>query len=824
MVLRRETNAERVRRLTEVGVAAQKKGENAQAAIRETVQKEEAEIKKGKSVRVEEETGITYLVEQKPADKPYLPDKTTSFKTIRKTPEQEAKAQQLRDAQAKLARGEQLTPRDVIAPGGQNLRVTDVQNIQDLGQASEENRYKKEVAAMLEARQERRDAKAQEAKQEFRDTVAANEQYASYEKKTLFTAEKAEVLAQRKRLPEGFAERTKNVRKLGDTIESVRQSEEDILRKIPLLGGDNIVQTNIRAVLEWPVTIPGSVILIGASATNIAEGLIRPDTRPLVTNTLGASVVPATSTLFSSLKPTSPTGVANTLLLFAPAAIKGAKFAKDTVIKTTKPRIPPEAVIDAEVLAGTEKFPVRKAGETDVQVLNRFESGRTPTGEVEVVSAGPAKYPGQTVLAGERAQKGLEDPGLFVAPRGQASANFLRISEQTSPKISINPFAGASEIVNTPSITYLTAKNVRLFPTQILRTQGFEQSAKYASAPENTGTIFITKRSTTGITGRASNTAEIEGTSVAGTKFTYTDPFAAYTEYKGKVVAIRKATLLTSKDATNVKSVSTSGRLFTSYEEYNSYYSKTGNKQGLPYSVSSAKTSKSLSEPYSLKVYPVTIKSSTYLGSSKPKASAISSQKSVLKPVSSQTEFSVKEIRQQSTFTKNAKDSPTVPSYNEVSAPGKSLTIIPTKAIDSNYKYGSSKVSVLSVNQRSEKFSKYKFDDTKRDRPKQQGFNVFVRRQGKFQQVNVGSLSYTEAKAFGANVVQNTAAATFKVTPGGAVSGSYSGFGSFADFYKKGEQFIQKRSKRIGTVGEKREITYKGIAARRGSKFGTVFK
>lgn len=101
------------------------------------------------------------------------------------------------------------------------------------------------------------------------------------------------------------------------------------------------------------------------------------------------------------------------------------------------------------------------------------------------------------------------------------------------------------------------------------------------------------------------------------------------------------------------------------------------------------------------------------------------------------------------------------------------------------------------------------------------GFNVFVRRQGKFRMVNIKPLAREEAYSFGANVVRTTAAATFKIIPSGTkASGVFKGPPARLQQFTKrgGGLFIQPSKFRISSAGEKREITFKGIGASRSKK------
>ena len=104
---------------------------------------------------------------------------------------------------------------------------------------------------------------------------------------------------------------------------------------------------------------------------------------------------------------------------------------------------------------------------------------------------------------------------------------------------------------------------------------------------------------------------------------------------------------------------------------------------------------------------------------------------------------------------------------------------------------------------------------------KVKGFDVLVKSRGKFKRVNTGALSRVEAINLGAFRVGNSASATFKILPSKLEkSQSFTGKGVLADFYSKGDLFIEKRSRRIKSLGELQQITYKGIQAQ---KFKKIF-
>ena len=95
-----------------------------------------------------------------------------------------------------------------------------------------------------------------------------------------------------------------------------------------------------------------------------------------------------------------------------------------------------------------------------------------------------------------------------------------------------------------------------------------------------------------------------------------------------------------------------------------------------------------------------------------------------------------------------------------------------------------------------------------------EGYDVFVRVRGKFRKVTTNALTEDEAINYGANRVQNTAAATFQIRESSqrAQAGVFNIRERLTDFVRKeGRTFVQKLGKRIQSSGEKREITQKGI-------------
>ena len=110
-------------------------------------------------------------------------------------------------------------------------------------------------------------------------------------------------------------------------------------------------------------------------------------------------------------------------------------------------------------------------------------------------------------------------------------------------------------------------------------------------------------------------------------------------------------------------------------------------------------------------------------------------------------------------------------------------------------------------------FPKVDLHNTKKDKI---GFDVFARIKGKFQRVNQDALSKQHAINYGTFHVGNTSSASFKIVESSNPLGTFKGTGEISNFYKSKKEsgvYIEKRGKRITSLGEKQEITMKGLFA-----------
>jgi hypothetical protein len=116
---------------------------------------------------------------------------------------------------------------------------------------------------------------------------------------------------------------------------------------------------------------------------------------------------------------------------------------------------------------------------------------------------------------------------------------------------------------------------------------------------------------------------------------------------------------------------------------------------------------------------------------------------------------------------------------------------------------------------------------TRGSKNKAGGYEVLVKSKGIFKRV---ATTKTVESAFlaGKTKIQNTASASFKVKPInsteniGAAGRRLLPTNTFYESKKSPGTFIQRRANRIGTAGEKREITYKGIFSQKSKKSSKI--
>lgn len=249
---------------------------------------------------------------------------------------------------------------------------------------------------------------------------------------------------------------------------------------------------------------------------------------------------------------------------------KGLTTTKNIYVKTGSKYVPPENIFSSQVLSGQTNLP--KTGSIS-ESLTKFKAGKTEGGYI-VTTASPGKIKGDVAGAGRKGGVGLEDPGIYVTPKGEGSPYFLRVSKEMQPiEYSLNPFKGLSETFNLPTITEFKVKQIKRIPQSARDVPGFSGVKTYFEATKDSA-AYITKRSEIGLgttrrqkfkvtedfdlgtmkgrkgeTRMEAGTSELEGVIPVGrpiiqetkkTIFGKIKGFDEYTTFEGRAVAIRK--------------------------------------------------------------------------------------------------------------------------------------------------------------------------------------------------------------------------------------------------------------------------------------------
>jgi hypothetical protein len=490
--------------------------------------------------------------------------------------------------------------------------------------------------------------------------------------------------------------------------------------------------------------------------------------------------------------------------------------------------------------------------------------------EVVVSTVSPTSLKGKVV--GAKVEKvGLEDSGIYVTPKGEASPYFTGI-DVAPTEYSLNIFKG----LGVPTVTEFSITKVTTYSREVLVKPGFIQLAEYQKANTGKGLAYITKRSMIGtgdlarqrftlleptkMTGETvkagprveAGTSEIEAVIGEGEQFQYTPKtiigkvkgFDQYTTYKGRAVAIRQGKVLTTGvEALSPGSVVVGKETIKSGQE--SFGSlATGKKVVTP--LSSAKA-----VPFgSLKTAKV-VEARASVGSSRRainfrSTQVLSSRQEVSK--GSLTSF----VGKVSAVSSNAKSKSSVVSVpSGISHERSVIRDLSRGGFSSGQSFGGSSgggssgksgESIGSGSSRGgstgrsygagqeipkEIVRSYPKPTTEKKKKKGE-FAVQVRSKGVFKTIAVKETP-EEAFVFGKTRVQQTASASLRVksinTPESVTSVGKRILPSKTFYESKKEPgvFIQKRGARISTSGEKREITFKGIIMSRNKNKGGLF-
>lgn len=499
-------------------------------------------------------------------------------------------------------------------------------------------------------------------------------------------------------------------------------------------------------------------------------------------------------------------------LYVSKGAYAGSVFGKDINIYPTNRKVAVENVLDVSSLE-TPSYTQSKGIKESVSA---FEETK---GLVQTSSS--AKITGNKVeVVGGKGALGLEDTGIYVNPKGRGSGAPLGVGNGGG--YSLNPTKLVDNIFGVPTITEFQTKGVVRYPRSVINTEGFSGVNAFGESISSSGVAIITKRSELafgevkpktyyneklGMSKIETGSAELEAVIPVGSQFVEVGN-NKFTTYKGRAVKIRKTEVLskpiieTSKlkviDASKIMSEQNSfvasykgGKIPQSviypYQKYNSVSSPVDNRMSIASDISSPR-----------------VESPSLIDSSN------------LKTTSSVVTITPSPVPSPTPSKKRGGSSPIIPPVTPspiIYTPSNSVTT------PSVIKYPISKVPIVTRYPVSVVPKKIIYPSKGNMRVK--GFDVYVRKQGKFKRINKGALSREEAINFGAVRVGNTASATFKIKVSElAGTETFKQKGFMRDFYSKNNMFIEKRERRIKSSGELTEITFKGIQT---NKMKSVF-
>lgn len=230
----------------------------------------------------------------------------------------------------------------------------------------------------------------------------------------------------------------------------------------------------------------------------------------------------------SGARTTGETGFFGSFLL----APKAYELGRGEIVRFKAQKVPPEEVFSSQVLEG-KQFPTSK---TAAESLKRFREAKGAEGfEVSHVTSNriPKDF-SVDIIKGTEGAKGLEDPGLYVTPKGEASPYFLR--GERGKGFDLFP-----KFRDPTTVEIINIKNVRRYPKKVLESEGFGEVFEYGK--DFPGEVFVTKRSELGLGSikekGVSGTSELEGVVTVGTELKEVGS-RRYTLYEGDVVRLRE--------------------------------------------------------------------------------------------------------------------------------------------------------------------------------------------------------------------------------------------------------------------------------------------
>lgn len=651
------------------------------------------------------------------------------------------------------------------------------------------------------------------------------------------------------------------------------EKQDNFFRKIPLLGGDNFAQRTGRVILGTPLNVAQGGFLLPQRGYALAEGLIRPETRQ---QTQGLAVEALKETPAEALRqnnPTTPEGLVNVGL--AALGIRGAKprapkvevtrtrtgtieadlpggksfdltegtynvkagkrefvaetstgattkpDAQNTFIRTERTQITIKEVGKRSEYTGVARADLQvkatptgsKARGTQTQVTNVSkrraiqETGRTSSktrninDDVSITTSATESSKPQTI-------KPVKDPELVQYPAKVAKASSAEVAQAKSRKLI------ETQAPLYPKIAEAAGIEVRATTQPVRQTlsesRGIavrsERVLKAAQGPVKTQK-GITVRTTE--SGKAVvNIGPSAKVAPAATRRIATPTPAAAATVTESVLQVPKANS-TPRTQSQVKAAV--GRIVAAETKAVPVAVPTPRLKTAQTRTEGRTQTQSNAKQESLvkAARPVTRQESAQLTGQKFRTESKTEQAQAFRPATRVRE----NVRQRAELIPRAaqaqeqrQEQVVIPALEQVTQQRTRQTQITRAQVPQTAREGLKLAPIVPF---------------KRSDSSEGGFAVFVRRGGKFAQVNTQPLTRGAALKLGADTARNTAARSFKIQRvAGRATGQASGT-RLDDFYSSKKErgvFIQKSKTSIKTPGEFREISAKGIRASRGRR------
>jgi hypothetical protein len=244
---------------------------------------------------------------------------------------------------------------------------------------------------------------------------------------------------------------------------------------------------------------------------------------------------------------------------------KGIGKATQEIKLIGKPKIEVKDYVDESVFKGTT-FPKAKSTSATAKEIMDTET---------VITFSPKTIKPTTVGESSKSKLNLEDPGIYVAPKGRGNPYFTRAFQTEKTQYSLNPlkeiFSDIQKIktsFDTPTVTQFKVTKVVEPPKSVLKTPGFGAVREFQeNVLAGTGAVQITKRSKLGQgeiprqqfynpTSKRfefeKGTTEIEAVIPKGSVIKST-PLKGYIEFQGKKINVREGILDITKELDNIK-------------------------------------------------------------------------------------------------------------------------------------------------------------------------------------------------------------------------------------------------------------------------------